>query len=420
MNYNYKKEAKILYNELVKSSILKQIEKMVTINDEPKFSHYFALLDFSKSIGIKPVEEVVAAGVSFKSKYLALLKCLGESIERYSLFAFKQESLVFSKFINLKTKALNPSIYTDSPLTEKVNFGWIKGFSLTNNKEQLIPAQLAILRFKTIYREPLLTSPISTGAAGGFDRESTILRAIYEIIERDAAMTMYLNKIKTPQIDIGAINNKLIQSISSTFKKYKLEWALFDITNDLKIPVFLSILIDRTGIGPALCLTAKASLHIEDAIIGSIEECLMIRLGVRFLKFRNQSDNHKIDPTRLVTLNERSLYWSTLDRLDKLSFFLDQVPRPIKIKKLNITPKQELNTLIKMISESGYEISYVDITPDLFKKTGYLIYKVIIPGLQPLYIVEKEREFVEQRLKKVAKYFGKNKFKINKFPHPFL
>ena len=114
-----------------------------------------------------------------------------------------------------------------------------------------------------------------------------ILNGIYEIVERDSLLGVYLNRISPPIIDLAALKDKRIDYLIDQFKKYKLELFVLDTTTDLSIPSFISLLFDRTGRGPAVGIGVKAGFHPKDAIISAIGEVLMTRLYTKNMLRQN-------------------------------------------------------------------------------------------------------------------------------------
>lgn len=413
---------KLLFNELESNKILKTLEKGDKFHDEPSFLQYNALLDSIEkySDGVK-YEFSTASGISFNSRHLAMLKCLSEAAERFCLISYLDSSIINSKYKDLKEPALDPSILDGNGIYRKKKIGWIKGFNLSENKKTLIPAQLIYMNYKigrgiTILPHPLM----STGAAGGFEHESTLLRAIYEVVERDAFMTSYLNRIKSPRIKLEGIRNKVIQSILDNCGRYKLKLFTFDITNDLGIPSFLTLLIDKTGLGPAVSCGAKSSMRQEEALVGSIVESFLTRPWIRGVMLKNKLRFSKIYPYDINSHLARALYWVSPTMLKHLSFWLNQRPTRLNSFAFSGNSQEELSKVKELFLRKNFEIFYADITLDMFRKLGYLVYKAVVPNLHPLYLNEKYRTIRIPRLKEVSAFFGKNKFSINKVSHPFL
>ncbi len=403
--------------------LILSLEKVKSFHDDPNFYYHHAILSYHQkySDGPPPPHPSIihAGGVSFISTWESLLKCLVESAERFSLFCYRREEMIFSSFTSLNENALDPMFYIKEKSIRKKRFGWVKGYNLTQNTRSFIPAKLVYVNYFKDIREPFLTVPISTGAAGGFDHLSTLLRSIYEVTERDAFITVYLTKVSPPRIDLFKIKNKQITDIAYKCKQYNLELNVFDISNDLNIPTYLSILTDSTGYGPAISAGAKSHLDVNKAITGSISESFLGRLLIRKLTLDQKFSFREINPSSISTLEDRGLYWSSLNRLSDLNYLF----RPnnyISQSPSFYNPRKQLEIIKTRLKTKGFNIYYKDITLDIFRKLGLLIYKVIIPGLQPLYINESKKEIKLERLASVSKFYGQKKLSINKIPHPFL
>ncbi|MEK7078747.1 MAG: YcaO-like family protein [Patescibacteria group bacterium] len=415
-----------LYELLIKRKILKSVIKVENIYyDELKFYFYKGIFNHSNKMSkynksqYNSDSDNVASGISVKSKSTALLKCLVESLERYSLCTYSKESIIQATFNRLSDKALNPGLYKHDRRLSQINMGWIKGYDLINNRGCFIPAQLVYLTYPAD-KEILLTTQISTGAAGGIDFETTVLRGIYEVIERDAFMTMYLNKIKASRINLNSLNSDAISFLVKQLQRYNLELFLFNITNDMQIPSFFTLLLDRTGLGPVITVGAKSGFTVEKAIVGAIEESLMPRQWLRYEIQKRSFRIPKVDHHRINNITDRALYWSQSSNIKHFDFLIHQKPEKYKIIPITYDTKTELKRVIQIIKNNNYKIYYANITPKFVKNNSYYVYKIIIPGLQALYLDEAKREINSNRLIKTAHFFGKKNTTINNIPHPFL
>ncbi len=77
------------------------------------------------------------------------------------------------------------------------------------------------------------------------------------------------------------------------------------------------------------------------------------------------------------------------------------------------------------MKDKNIEAVYVDITDKEIRKYGFVVVKVVIPQLQPLYLDERYAYLEEKRLRDAPIKMGllkysKTKNKFNKIPHPFL
>ncbi len=314
-NYNIRD----LINILDTGKLNFEIVSPIIFHDEPRFYHYVGLI-----IDRKKKTEITSNGFSFFSKHKALLICLSELIERYALHNFSKKNAIKSQFNQINNKALNPSLYCNH--SDDTYFYWIKGQNLTKGQDYLLPAQLIYLY--NFNDEQKLSVSISTGAAAGFNREQVLLNGIYEVIERDAFMTTFLNKIPAIRLDLSSVKNKELGFIVEKLQRYHLELYVFDITNDLEIPVFLAIVIDRSGFGPAVTVGAKAGFNIKQGILGALGEALISRNVLRYRYMHSGEDF--VFRLHKYAFIKYALNWYALKNIKKIKFLINQKPQFFK------------------------------------------------------------------------------------------
>jgi ribosomal protein S12 methylthiotransferase accessory factor len=278
------------------------------------------------------------------------------------------------------------------------------------------------------HNEPIIRLPITTGAAAGLNISDALYRGICEVVERDAFIIMYLNELSPPLVDLSSLNDDLIETLLTRFRDANLEAYVYDITTDIPIPAFLCLLIDRTGVGPAISVGAKASLNPEEAILGCIEESQQSRHWLRTLK----QDKTVKPPTRktkwenISNLEQRGLLWSDVSMIPKLSFLLGAKKKSLSgdLHNKKRGRSDKLKTCLKILRERNQACYYVDVTTLDVEELGLKVVKVIMPKLQPLYLDERFRYWGGSRLRNVPKILGQKKAdaqeRLNPIPHPFL
>lgn len=401
-------------------------------NDEPQLHQYTAISEGN----------VWGGGISFDKKR-ARDKAIGESIERFCLETYDKKSFIYSSKDNLKNNFLDPlSISSISPdqkklkrfrrftLTNKSRFNWVVGKPLLGNKKVYIPAQLIYVPYIYKKNEPILRLPISTGAALGTDIDSTILRGMFEVIERDSFMIFYLNRMSPPEIDFEKSARRL-RGIKQYFYRYGLTLRLFDITSDLEVPVFMAILIDGTSIGPWISVGLKSGFNKVNTAIGAIEEAQHTRGWMRDQRLSISREEYKKilkNPKNISDTRERGLFWYHNNYTRKLDFWLnadsDKTSVIHKEKFLINETQHYLKKIKRILRNKNIEAFYVDITTPKVSKLGFFAVKVVIPKLQPLYLDEKFPYLGGERLHEVPPKFGyltqRQNQKLNNLPHPFL
>lgn len=416
---------------LNRSKITEKIYKTPSYNDEPKIFSYSTKYETK----YKNVYDI-ASGVSF-GREIALVRALGETIERYAINKSKTNVVAngtVSEIKKLGLKYLNP--VDISPFSKKQlqlesfkqfriksssKFKWTTGVSINKKGKILIPCQLVSFNYERIKEEPIILPLVSTGTAFGLTFEDALYRAICEIIERDAFMIAYLNKLPNKKIDLISLKDRDINNILQILKRYNLELIVLDMTSDLNIPVFGAIVIDRTGLGPAVSVGLKCGLEIKDVLIGSIEESLMTRSWIRD-KFIYLNPDYKKNKV-IKNIEQRAYFWFPNKMIKELDFWLKTKNR----KKLNlkINTKQPLKEVLNRLKVEGMDVIYIDITPSDVKKEGFVVLRVIIPEMEPLHLDESFKFLGNKRLYDVPIKLGfidkkSNENNLNTVPHPFL
>lgn len=422
------------------SKLFKSYRKIPHYTDEVQFFHFGGLLESTRRISDGHYNKSSTAGYDLDSLETALLKFIGESLERYCLNAYKQKDLVLGSYNELRNRAID--IHTIVALSEKqrqnpkftrfiidgsTKFYWAQGISLKTGKSVLIPAQLVYLSYMYPNDEKVIYLPISTGAAGGTSLLAALRRGVCEVIERDAFMIAYLNKLSPPKVNLKLLKNKEIDRWLLLFERYHLEVSVLDITTEVGIPTFLTVVIDRTGIGVAVSCGLKTHPDPVEAIIGSLKESQHPRCWVRRLAEEGPNRIKKIQPVAIRTLEERALYWFPVERIDDIAFLLKQ--KPSKLKKYifgkSSSEKKLLKDVLQKLWKSNMDAYFVDITLPKFRRLGYCLVKVIIPQTTPFYLNEQVPYLGGDRLYKVPKIIGlashaTTEESLNPIPHPFL
>ena len=419
-----------------RTGIIKRIYKTTNYNDEPKLFNYTAELCNTKIFSEVNVDKY-SSGCSLNQEE-AIKKAFGEAIERYCLAVYKEDDFIKATYdkmgdraidlysiVNFSENQLNSEFkdnrYDFLKYNKFTEFNWVKGYSLIQQKEIYIPAQLVYVPYN-YNNEKLINFPISTGAALGTSLSFALYRGICEIIERDAFMIFYLNKLVPKVIDLKSIDDPTISKLAEITCRYNLELFCYDITTDLKIPVAFSVIIDRSGVGPAVSCGINSDVNWKKAIEGSIYESIHSRPWMREIITKTKHIPTLKD--KIITIEERGLLWYNPDMIDHLNFlFKSKKMMKVDGKSKEKSLSGKLSKVLKTLIDKHLNTYFVDITTPDAKDFGFRVVKVVIPELQPLYLDERFRYLGGNRLYKVPSYLGypeKKEEDLNRIPHPFL
>ena len=196
--------------------------------------------------------EVSSGGLGVnENRRISMTSCLAEALERYCMSYIPEKEKIKAKKKNVKKENTFSDffIYSEeqyknlnmflNPNTEEIE--WTKIYSINSKKQfKYWPASLIYLPFDL--NKPVAETT-STGMAAGFTLKECIQSGLLELIERDALMINFLQRLNPPEIDIETIegyNKKLIKKVKEEYyiKIYKLY-------SDIEVPIYLSIIYKK-------------------------------------------------------------------------------------------------------------------------------------------------------------------------------
>jgi bacteriocin biosynthesis cyclodehydratase domain-containing protein len=145
----------------------------------------------------------------------AKLRAIMESVERYSNMIVEESRFKWSSYNNVKNRAINPidlGLYSEnhyernptnySRFSPLLKIPWIEGHDLTSGRRILVPADF--VHYPAFRQRPLVRDT-SNGSASHSSTIDAILNGLYEVMERDAFLIMWLNRISMPIIELDSL-----------------------------------------------------------------------------------------------------------------------------------------------------------------------------------------------------------------------
>lgn len=382
-----------------------------------------------------------SGGAHFFNKSRAVWSALGEYIERktWGTIDMEPDKIMRGTRANISHPTIDPSSvsgFSEEQRTQHSNlrhvpnseYGWIPTTSIVSGKKIFAPAQLLSAKFwhENVRhgKEPMLRWAVTTGLATGQTMTSAILRGALEVIERDAFMITYLNRLSPPHIDLDSLSHQdhKIGALIEKFKRYGLDLFLLLPPSDFDIPIVIAATVDRSGTGPALTVGAKADFNIREAILGALSESLHVRLTLK-----SRATLPDDFPTEKLDREERLLYWKDPKRLPLIEFWFKGPKTAVRILPTHLDQRskgqdeRELEKIAEMARVNDCEFVYAEIvSPEVHSVCNLRTVFVMSPQLQPLHLKESIPYLGGERLTEVPKKKGYTPaHKLNLEPHPF-
>ena len=224
--------------------------------------------------GAIPVDSMEGFKVSFRHRSAgkgptlvqARASALAESLERYSTEYTGSEFRTVGTYRDLAADAIHPNAvmgyserqYRDRdawnalgshfnavpvPLDPDVAIPWTPVWSLTEEREKLLPTQFLYFSGPTFSPGPMprCCRACSNGNAAGNNLEEAVLQGFMELVERDATAIWWYNRLRKPGVDLASFGQSYFTELTAHYEGLGRElWAL-DLTHDLGIPVFAAL-----------------------------------------------------------------------------------------------------------------------------------------------------------------------------------
>lgn len=440
------KDLLIQLRELIdkKTGIIQEYEKLYEVSPLDIYFHHFSTATCSKPLRIgsngqltKPVlvgDSLITPSPSGSglTETEAEVHTLMESVERYSNMVVDESRLVWSAYKNMEMRAINPmdlGLYSEEQYDNKdlgcsrfsadSEIPWIEGYDLNLGKTVLVPADFVF--YPAIRQEPLVFDT-SNGASAHTDTVQAILNGLFELIERDSFLTMWLNRFSMPILNLKKLPFGFSESIR-LMKKFGMSVKLVDITGDTQIPAIAAVCHNKDPSKyPALLVGAGSHTDPYKAVQKALFE-----MEFMLSEMLEHPNKKKIThPHQITTMYEHPLFYLNPKMRKYWKFMISgKQTNKLPARRTNFSKDHysRLKQILRLLYNNKHRVVFVDLTPSDLKTRGLKSVKVFVTGFQPLY-VGTELRLNMQRLNSSAERIGR-KFKSNRTvselnlaPHP--
>jgi ribosomal protein S12 methylthiotransferase accessory factor len=368
----------------------------------------------------------------------AMIKAIGESIERYSAAAHDPSQAVLATARQLGPEAIPPARfalfapdqYADPafpcvPFTEDTPVCWVRGWNLTADRPAWVPAAFVYIPYSLAPGEArVVPAQVSTGLAAHATLYEAVRRALLEVIERDAFMTCWSAQLSSPALSLDGLSNAALGPLAALTEQRGYRFCGRVLSLDVAVPVILGAFVATGPHIPLLTVGTGADADPVEALRQALEEAFLSLHGITRLaesepdfvpaadgrnirNLRHHALAHAVDPA----LHEGMLRW--LRPEGELS--LAALPRP------PIDGEQGLSWLIEELDRNGMSAYAVDITPSDIHAAGFAAARVLVPEMQPLDVDHQAVHRGGPRPRTLPARLGRGRSPIdwNPLPHPF-
>ena len=373
----------------------------------------------------------------------ARVSALGEAVERYSGAVHSTEEVHYSRRSELGVASLDPrelalyhsSQYPDLEYApyEDNRLGWVPARSLVSGNEVLVPGISVVMNYRAHANEEFLFPITSNGLATGRTLLEAVWNAANEVLERDAIMIAWLNRLPAQRFSAHAHPDADIAELAELYIRRGVEIRLYRLPTDHNCAVFAGLALEAPARGgPAAVVGLGADPDPVLASRKAVLEVCQVRPALR-RRMRNPKTQIRLqelldDPHLVATIDDHDLLYASPQSLPRLDFWLDIDEQPFDVtSRCADTPAQKLADLVTWLKaqspEGSHDLLYVNLTPPDMAELGLYTARAILPGFQPIDFGWKERRLGGRRIYSQPLKLGlrtehSNWDNLNHDPHP--
>lgn len=426
------REISLLAQALSEGNIIRSIKPGPSLPDEPRFKSWIA--------ASSETEDLMSGGSAAEDDGAALRAALAESLERhlwlnerdyflrpvrarvdeisrYGVHIPPERFVSFSDEFRSGNDALR--------LKSDAAYLWIQATSLVSGAPVYIPAQTASRAINPAEYpvEPIIRHQNTNGLATWPTRVGAQLAGMLELIEREAYMVMWLNQLTVPRISSDSFGGKnpALDRLIARCTRYRLKVHVLSLPTDAPTHAIGVVIEDESGSAPRFSLGLKAHPSLSHAVEKALLEALRARRVSRMYFMRGGTwDPHK--PVEEISRGERLYYWSDPQNAEGLSFLIagEEHFVPAAVWEHDAI-EEHFQRIVQWCSANRFECVSVAMGHSTANPTPWEVEMVVMPDLQPTYLVERLRELGGTRRVKLAEKLGyaARKEPFADAPHPY-
>ena len=380
-----------------------------------------------------------SSGGSHWLRSAARAAAVGEALERHSAAYVPPGSGLLATAAELGDTAVSPDRFAlfhpaqyaaerfpFAPFTAQTSVRWVEGFSLEDGRNAWLPAQLVYLPIADHDAgEELIGYSTSSGVACGPTVEEAILSALLELVERDAFMLVWRNRLSLPKLDWTG-DERLSRLDERYFAPTGLRYAAVDLSVFFGVPAVLGVVHGSRGELGALGVGAGCGSSIEIAWRKALAEAFAVHSHVRDALY--ERPELLMRPAEEIrTFDDHIFFYGSEERAHAAAF-LDASRETRSTTEIDPLPgsdiREEIEEVVRRLACRGVTSYAVDVTAPDVREAGLAVMRVVCPELSPLEVVESSRFLGGRRLYEAAFEHGLvarplELHDLNPDPHPF-
>ena len=418
------------------TGIVRSLEECLRPTTEPPLFRVACTVSGGLGLIGSPLDHLRGIGGTGMSRAEAAAAAVGEALERYSASYVPSDRVAVASAAELGPEAVDPGRFAlfsrrqyatpgfpFAPFTRDSRVPWVRGWSIRDGRPAWLPAELVHLGNTVAEGEPRMGHATSNGTACAGSTDDALVRALCELLERDAFMIVWSNRLSLPLIDVS--QDKPLHTLErEVFAPTGLRFSAIDLSCVHGLPSVLAVVRAPTGVAGALGVGAGTATTLERAWWKALAEAFSARAAGATLALLEPGPCRPEEVTSFEDHIRRYADQATA----RAAAFLDSSPDRVSaasIPKLEgETSAEQVAALSGRIDAAGSSGYAVDVTAPDVRALGLSVVKAVAPELRPLDVGHATRHLGGRRLYDAPVALGlrcesSREADLNSDPHPF-
>jgi ribosomal protein S12 methylthiotransferase accessory factor len=411
------------------TGIVRRVDECLHATSDPPIFRVTCEVGRDERILGVPLDHLAGIGGAGATRAEAAASAVGEALERYSASFVPEDALVVAPVSELGTAAVDPArfaLFSDRQhadagfpfrrFTRDTRVAWVTGRSLPHGESAWLPAELVFLADAALEGERPIGYATSSGMACAETREATLVRGLCELLERDAFMIVWSNRLSLPLLD-WSVDSRIGELDRRFFAGTGLTYAAVDLSCFHHVPSVLGVVRARGRCAGALGVGAGTGPTIERAWWKALAEAFAARAAGAKLALLESAGE------QLVSFEDHIRFYADDERAHAADF-LDASPERVRSGSVAPLGGEQVQELCERVAAAGSSAYAVDVTSPDVAELGLTVTKVVAPELCALDVAHAARFLGGRRLYEAAAALGMRdcplaEADINPDPHPF-
>lgn len=351
----------------------------------------------------------------------ASLSAVGEAIERYSAARHRADTLLRAPFAELGGRAVDPRklcLYSEKQYQEpgfpfpryspRRPLHWAKGRWLDDGGEVLVPALLAYFNFQPAMEE-YFCQVSSNGLAAGGDAEDAALRALFELVERDAFMLTWICQLPVRRVVLDAGLDPGLGEVIRQMTAQGIEVELFLIDAGVAIPTIVCLGAGDGIRWPGAFVSLATHANPQVAASKAILELAHV---APYLASIMRTHRIPATPDEVKTLEDHALYYVPRDRASAFHF-MRTAAGAVPLSEIEAVPEPIAAHCCRLLERAGVRVAVVDVTSPDVALSPFRVARAVGTDMQPIHFGHRLQRLGNPRLQRLL-----GKRRPNPYPHP--